>query len=142
MPDPISCQLDTSQSIPTFDCDEVVIEGSAEPNASTTKIIELDVPMPGLGEVLAERGAECFSEVNAVAILLAAGSKSPVAGLLAGLKTGFDLAQCSDSLVQQSHQEDVQRARDAIQQDCLHRGGIVAGRVGNETTCYVEVKTP
>jgi hypothetical protein len=146
MSEPISCELDRSQAIPTFDCEPVEITGEAEqcvaapetdvdPPASVKALVDTlrqPVVIPPADVPLINHPQRCLGELGSFAILAAEGAKSPLLAGLAGFKVGWDLAKC------------VARERGAAQEaqtklnaerHCLENGGEALGWNGNELQC-------
>ena len=160
MPDSVRCTMDSAN---TFTC-EVDIGPDPTPNAATSgastqpapapppeqpidpvvaalissyrlNVVGRDViePVkPPLGTMITQVGKSCLS--SGVGLLLLAGAKPGILGVLAGVKTGFDVSKCiateSYSLVHEATQK-------AANDDCTASGGVVTFVRGDTVMCNV-----
>jgi hypothetical protein len=143
--EPISCELDRSQAIPTFDCEPVETTGEANQcvaapetdgaPASVKALVDTvrqPVVIPPADVPLVNHPERCLGEVGSLAVLAADGAKSPLLAALVGFKVGWDLAKCVAR--EHSAAQEAQTKLNA-ERHCLEHGGEPLGWNGNELQC-------
>jgi hypothetical protein len=120
MPDPIAPSTSTPH---TIDLEPVVVMASPTSTASSASL--------PVGEV----AFECSEKVNAAALpLILSTPGSTLAGVLGGLRVGYDLGAC---LAKSKTEHERELSQQQAEATCVANGGTPVGVLGDTLSCVV-----